>query len=142
MNEGEQKTHGLDRERHTGLHGADRLVFRIVRDVGCSMEQVVDAMPTVRTHNGASSGPSDRFAALNKYSCPLTDRRGCVHDFSEVAEECAWLADFDRLVEGFTGHFDELLRVVVDTSDRVRLVQVCVEAYRNISLIVWKINGC
>lgn len=53
-----------------------------------------------------------------------------VHGFSEVAEERTWLADFNRLVEGFAGNLDELLRVVVDTPDRVRLVQVCVEAYQ------------
>lgn len=57
--------HGLDCERHPGLHNSDRLVLRVVRDVGCSMKQVVDTVPTVRTHDGASGGPSDRFTALS-----------------------------------------------------------------------------
>ena len=53
--------------------------------------------------------------------------RGRVHDFAKVAEECAGLADLDRLVEGFAGDAHELLAIIVDPAHRVGLVEVSVE---------------
>lgn len=46
-------THRLDREGHAGLHGAHGLVLGIVRHIGRGVEEVVDAMPAIRPHDGA-----------------------------------------------------------------------------------------
>ena len=44
-------TYGLDGERLTDAHGADRLVLRVVRHVGSRVEEVVDAVSAVRTND-------------------------------------------------------------------------------------------
>ena len=47
---------------HAWLHGADRLVLRVVRDVGVAVEEVVHSMPDEGVHDGASVGVRDGLA--------------------------------------------------------------------------------
>ena len=46
--EAESKTY------HAGFHRANSLVLRVVRDVRCAMEQLMNAMSAISTDDGAS----------------------------------------------------------------------------------------
>ena len=48
-----QTDHRLDREAHSRLSCADGLVLRVMRDVWCAMEQLVDSMSAVCLDNAA-----------------------------------------------------------------------------------------
>lgn len=39
--------HGLNREAHTGLGSAHSLILSVVRNVGCTVEQLVDTVAAV-----------------------------------------------------------------------------------------------
>ena len=58
----EGDTYGLDGERLTDAHGANRLVLRVVRHVRGAVKEIVDAVPAVRAHNRASVLSRNRLA--------------------------------------------------------------------------------
>lgn len=73
--------HRLDGEAHAGLCRSNCLVLRVVRNIGCAMEELVDAVPAVCPDDAA-------VLAL----CVLLD------DVSVFTEQCAWLDDLDGLL--------------------------------------------
>lgn len=50
---------------HSGFHRPHRLVLRIMRDVGRTMEKLVDPMARICTHGGTPVGPRVRFAVYD-----------------------------------------------------------------------------
>ena len=81
-----------------------RFVLRIVRDIGCRMEEVVDAVPTICSVDGASVFSSDLF-----------------DDITEVAIQCAGFCYRYRCVQCFSGSSDESSASM--SRDNVSLVQ-------------------
>ena len=59
---GKGGTHGLDGERHAGLHRPHSLVFGVVRHVRRGVEEVVDAVPAVRAYDRAAVLARDGLA--------------------------------------------------------------------------------
>jgi len=53
---------------HPGLHSADSFVFGIVRNIGCTVEQVINSMTRVSSHDSAASRTSNRFAITEEVS--------------------------------------------------------------------------
>ena len=80
--------HGLNSEAHAWFSLSNRLVFRIVRNVGRTVKQLIDAVSTVRP---------DHTAVLAL--CIFLD------DVAIFTEESARLDDLDGLVQAFSRRF-------------------------------------
>jgi hypothetical protein len=106
--------HGLNSEAHSGLRCSDRLVLRIMRNVGCAVEKLVDAVSTV--------GPD--YAAVLAL-CMLLD------DIAVVTEESARLDHLDSLSQAFSRclRYAYCIRVCQRlVANVVCLVEITVEA--------------
>lgn len=111
---GAQRNHGLDGEAHAGLRLSYGLVLRIMWHVGCAVEQLVDAVPTVCLDNGA-------FLRL----------RVLLDDISIFTEKCAWLHHRNGLVQALSRCLYDADGVGICQcllADVVSLVEITVEA--------------
>jgi hypothetical protein len=107
--------HGLDGEAHARLRLSNGLVLRIVRNVGRAVEKPANTMSAV--------GPDDAaFLAL----------RVLLDDVSVFTEKCAWLDNFDGLLQAFPRRLGHAHRIWVCqrlVADVEGLVQVGVEPF-------------
>lgn len=58
--------HQADTTHHPGLHSPDSLVLGIMRDIGRTVEKVVDSMASIRSHDGTGVCTGDGFARITK----------------------------------------------------------------------------
>lgn len=111
---GPQRNHRLDGEGHARFRFARRLVLCIVRDVGCTVEERVDPMATVRPDGATAPG-----------------LRVLLNDVAELPDRGAWLHSLYRQVKAFASRLDHPHRVRISLcliAYVVRLVQVAVVA--------------
>lgn len=109
-----QTDHRLDGEAHARFCLSDSLVFCVMWNVGCAVEQLVDTMSAV--------GLDD--AAILRL-CVLLD------NVSRIAEEHAGLDQLDSLVQALSRCLDNANGVWICEcllADVVRFVEVAVEA--------------
>ena len=59
-----QDTYGLNGEAHARLHGSDSPVLCVMGNIGCGMEQVVDAVTSVVADDSATRTTRYRFAGI------------------------------------------------------------------------------
>lgn len=93
---------------------SDRLVLRVVRNIGCAMEELVDAVAAVRPNNTA-----------------LLALRVLLDNVAVLAEECAWFDHLDSLCQTLSRCLCHTYGVRVRqclVANVVCLVQVAVEA--------------
>jgi hypothetical protein len=60
--------HRLDGEAHPCLTLSDLLVLRVVRNVGCAVEELVHAMPNINLHHATVSLLCDSLNSVAKVS--------------------------------------------------------------------------
>jgi hypothetical protein len=108
-----QRNHRLDSKAHTRLRLADGFVLGVMRDVGCAVEELVNAVAAVSFHDAA-------VVALRE----LLDR------VAVVAEQRAGFHQFDGFFQAVACGFDDAHAVGVlgGAADVVGFVQVAVEA--------------
>jgi hypothetical protein len=105
--------HRFNCETHSWFCLPNCLVLRVVRDIGCAVEKLVDTVSAV--------GPD--YAAVLALCMFL-------NDITVFAEQRAWLGNFNSLVQTFTCRLGYPYRVWVRqclVSNIVGFVQVCVE---------------
>lgn len=127
--------HGLNGEAHARLRSTHSLVLRIVGNIWCAVEQLVDAVTTVTLDHTA-------VPAL----CVL------LNHISGVPEQHTGLNQLNRLVQAFPRGFHDLNGIWVClglVSNIVRLVDISVESFvvqRNvdvddIAIFQWPLVG-
>lgn len=109
-----QADHGFDGETDASFGRPHGLVFRVMRDAGCRVEELVDAVPAVCLDHAASP------------TC-----RVLFYDVAGIPEKHAGLDDGYRLVEALPRRFHDPDRIRIGSGpvpNIVGLVQVAMEA--------------
>jgi hypothetical protein len=95
------------------------------------MKEVVDAVACILPYDSATIGSRDWLAecnicSSNQYSDSCWKD---LHGLPNIPEKRPGLADFDSCIQSFTTSANECLRVVIDLTDSIRLVEITVEPF-------------
>lgn len=127
--------HGFNGEAHARLRSTHGLVLRVMGNIGCAVEQLVDAVATVALDHTAVPG-----------------LRVLLNDISGFSEQHAWLHQLNRLVQAFPRGLDDShgIRICLGfVPDIVRLVDISVEPFmvqrnvdvNDIAILQWPLIG-
>ena len=101
--------HGLDCEAHSWFHCPDSAILGVVRNVGCTVEEVIDAMAGVLPDHSTPCGASHRFSTILASVNRRPNINSGIHGLADVTEESSGLAELDGLVYDTAGVVEECI---------------------------------